>query len=67
MKELSELFVQVVKLAREMGRVKLGTVAIDAAATGQIGRSNSNRRNTAPESDIPSSGRLGVMHNFQSE
>ena len=27
--ELSELFVQVVKLAREMGLVKLGTVAID--------------------------------------
>ena len=29
LKELSELFVQVVKLAREMGLVKLGTVAID--------------------------------------
>ena len=29
LKELSDLFVQVVKLAREMGLVKLGTVAID--------------------------------------
>ena len=29
LKELSELFVQVVRLAREMGLVKLGTVAID--------------------------------------
>jgi len=29
LQELSELFVQVVKLAREMGLVKLGTVAID--------------------------------------
>lgn len=29
LRELSELFVQVVKLAREMGLVKLGTVAID--------------------------------------
>jgi len=29
LKELSELFVQVVKLAREMGLVKLGTVAVD--------------------------------------
>jgi transposase len=29
LKEFSELFVQVVKLAREMGLVKLGTVAID--------------------------------------
>ena len=29
LKELSQLFVQVVKLAREMGLVKLGTVAID--------------------------------------
>jgi hypothetical protein len=29
LKELSALFVQVVKLAREMGLVKLGTVAID--------------------------------------
>ena len=29
LKELSELFVQVVQLAREMGLVKLGTVAID--------------------------------------
>lgn len=29
LKELSELFVQVVKLAREMGLVKLGTIAVD--------------------------------------
>ena len=29
LKELSQLFVQVVRLAREMGLVKLGTVAID--------------------------------------
>ena len=29
LKELGDLFVQVVKLAREMGLVKLGTVAID--------------------------------------
>ena len=29
LKELSELFVQVVRLAREMGLVKLGTVAVD--------------------------------------
>ena len=29
LKEFSELFVQVVRLAREMGLVKLGTVAID--------------------------------------
>jgi hypothetical protein len=29
LKELSDLFVQVVKLAQEMGLVKLGTVAID--------------------------------------
>jgi transposase len=29
LKELSDLFVQVVKLAREMGLIKLGTVAID--------------------------------------
>lgn len=29
LEELSELFVQVVKLAREMGLVKLGTVAVD--------------------------------------
>ena len=29
LKELSDLFVQVVKLARELGLVKLGTVAID--------------------------------------
>jgi transposase len=29
LKELSELFVQVVRLAREMGLVKLGTIAID--------------------------------------
>jgi transposase len=29
LKELSDLFVQVVKLAREMGLVKLGTVAVD--------------------------------------
>jgi transposase len=29
LKELSELFVQVVRLAREMGLVKLGTIAVD--------------------------------------
>ena len=29
LKELSELFVQVVKLAKEMGLVKLGTIAVD--------------------------------------
>ena len=29
LKELSDLFVQVVKLAREMGLVKLGTIAVD--------------------------------------
>ena len=29
LKELGELFVQVVKLAREMGLVKLGTIAVD--------------------------------------
>jgi hypothetical protein len=29
LKELSELFVQIVRLAREMGLVKLGTVAVD--------------------------------------
>lgn len=29
LKEISELFVQVVKLAREMGLVKLGTIAVD--------------------------------------
>ena len=29
LKELSELFVQVVRLAREMGPVKLGTIAVD--------------------------------------
>ncbi len=31
LKELSELFVQVVRLAREMGLVKLGAVAVDGA------------------------------------
>ena len=30
LKELSDLFVQVVRLAREMGLVKLGTIAVDA-------------------------------------
>jgi transposase len=29
LKELSDLFVQVVRLAREMGLVKLGTIAVD--------------------------------------
>jgi len=29
LKELSELFVQVVRLAREMGLIKLGTIAVD--------------------------------------
>jgi transposase len=29
LKELSELFAQVVRLAREMGLVKLGTIAVD--------------------------------------
>jgi hypothetical protein len=29
LKELSELFVQVVRPAREMGLVKLGTIAVD--------------------------------------
>lgn len=29
LKELSELFVQVVRLAREMGLVRLGTIAVD--------------------------------------
>ena len=33
LKELSDLFVQVVKLARETGLVKLGTVAIDGTKT----------------------------------
>ena len=40
LKELSELFVQVVKLAREMGLVKLGKVAID----GTQGKANASRR-----------------------
>jgi len=31
LKELSELFVQVVRLAREMGLVKLGTIAVDGS------------------------------------
>ncbi len=35
LKELSDLFVQVVKLAREMGLVKLGTVAIDGTTAVQ--------------------------------
>ena len=29
LKELADLFVQVVRLAREMGLVKLGTIAVD--------------------------------------
>src|SRR6478735_8436270 len=43
LKELSDLFVQVVRLAREMGLVKLGTIAVDgtkvkATASGRRGR-----------------------------
>lgn len=34
--ELSELFEQVVRLAREMGLVKLGTVAIDGQVRAPI-------------------------------
>ena len=37
LKELADLFVQVVKLAREMGLVKLGTVAIDGTKIAGFG------------------------------
>ena len=39
-RELSELFVQVVRLAREMGLVKLGTIAVDGTKV----KANSSRR-----------------------
>ena len=41
LKELSDLFVQVVKLAREMGLLKLGTVAIDGTKI----KANASRHN----------------------
>jgi len=39
LKELGELFVQVVRLAREMGLVKLGTIAVDGTKV----RANASR------------------------
>ena len=40
LRELSELFVQVVKLARECGLVKLGTIAVDGTKV----RANASKR-----------------------
>lgn len=42
LKELSELFVQVVRLAREMGLVKLGTIAVDGTKV----KANASRHKT---------------------
>jgi hypothetical protein len=37
-KDLSDLFVQVVRLARELGLVKLGTIAVDATHRNSLER-----------------------------
>jgi transposase len=49
LKELGDLFVQVVRLAREMGLVKLGTIAVD----GTKAKSADEAEKNEPELDIP--------------
>jgi transposase len=54
-KELSELFVQVVRLAREMGLVKLGTVAIDGTklkANASLHKAMSDERMKQAEAEL---------------
>jgi hypothetical protein len=59
--ELSDLFVQVVKLAREAGPVKLGTVAIDGT---KIKANASRHKATSYERMQQAQGELKAQDNF---